>query len=138
MILCPTAKMNEAMKRIHIGHYPLGPEAVLVILRNDLGGEIYFNSEQGLPPTIVVGGGYDKWNRVAECLHHEAMELAMARIGCRFEPAPDYSQDHGSYLFCMTHAQFSEVSARVGSFIAMCLPDLAKQWDKHRKKLQEE
>lgn len=121
------------MKASRVGSYGLGPQSVDLYLREDDGGEFYVIPEAGKTPRIVVGADYDSWYRVVEVAHHEAMELAMTMIGARYQPAPDNGNDHGSYVFVMTHAQFSEASARTAQFLAASLPDLSRAWAKWRK-----
>jgi hypothetical protein len=120
------------MKRT-IGHYELGHQSVQLILRDGDGGEFYTVPGSGKTPLIAVGGDYDNWFRVVEVLHHEAMELALTMCGCRYNPAPDNGGDHTGYMFFMSHAQFSDASARTGQFMAASLPDMARAWGKWRK-----
>lgn len=121
------------MKQTVIGSYRLGPHAVQLVLREDDGGEFYLVPESGHAPRIKVGADHKDWGEMVSVLHHEAMELAMTMTGVRYQPAPDFANDHGAYLFVMTHAQFSEAGARTGRFLSDCLPDLARAWKKWRK-----
>lgn len=124
------------MKQVIVGSYQLGPQSVQLVLREGIGGEFYTVPKVGSTPRIKVGYGDpgDGWYRVVEVLHHEAMELAMTLAGVRFAPAPDFGNENGSYLFVMTHTQFSEVGARTGQFLAASLPDLGRAWGKWRKR----
>lgn len=115
-----------------IGSYELGHQSVQLVIRDGSGGEFYTVPEIGSTPRIKVGGDVT-WFRAVETLHHEAMELAMTMVGVRYAPAPDNGCDAGNYLFCMSHAQFSEASARTGQYMAACLPDLSRAWTKWRK-----
>jgi hypothetical protein len=121
------------MKQRIVGHYELGHQSVQLVLREGDGGEFYTVPERGKVPRIKVGADYTNWFRVVEVLHHEAMELALVMVGCRFQPAPDNGCDHTGYVFHMTHAQFSEASARTGQFMAAALPDLSRAWTKWGK-----
>lgn len=122
------------MKQTIVGSYYLGPESVQLVLREGTGGEFWSAPEKGACARIKVGADCSQWSRVVEVLLHEAMELAMMRIGARFEPAPDYAAGHDSYLFMMDHPKFTEAAARAGGMMADSLPDLAKAWNKWRKK----
>lgn len=122
------------MKQEIVGVYPCGPEYVQLVLREGDGGEFWTMPEKGHICRIKVGADYDQWWRIVDVLMHEAMELAMMRICCRYEPAPDHSRDCGSYSFVMTHAQFSNANARAAMFVAAALPDLAKAWKKWRRR----
>jgi hypothetical protein len=120
----------STLKQKIVGHYSLGPESVQLVIREGVGGEFYANPGDGQCARIKVGVDEKSWTDVVCTLLHEAMEMAMTRIQCRYAPAPDYGQDHAGYLFAMNHPQFSEASARTGVFIAKALPDLSRAYTK--------
>ncbi len=121
------------MKQVIIGHYSLGPQQVHLVLREGDGGEFYSQPADGEVPRIKVGADYKSWSSVVRVLHHEAMEFAMTQTRVRYSPSPDYSCGHDGYVFIMTHPQFSEVGARVGEFLADCLPDVSRAWSRWQK-----
>lgn len=115
------------MKQKIIGVYPCGGEDVQLVLREGGGGEFYVTPEKGHVARIKVGGDCD-WDDVISALLHEAFELQMHRIGCRYDPTGDYGKDHSSYLFVMTHPQYSNVCGRVAQFLTKAVPALHKAW----------
>ncbi len=123
------------MKQRLIGVFRLGHEQIEVFAREGIGGEFYTCPEDGKLPRIKVG--FDLcWKDVVSVLHHEAMEFAMMRLECRFNPGSDFARDHSSYLFVMTHPQFSEAAARTAWFLADSLPRMGqvfRVWCKNRK-----
>lgn len=121
------------MKQLIVGCYDFGVGQCELVLRAGIGGEFYVVPEPHRCPRIKVGADYDEWREVMSCLLHEIIELQMTLTGCRYNPAPDCARDHASYLFLMTHPQFSEVCARSAFFISEALPDLAKAWKKWKK-----
>ncbi len=126
--------MKNKRKEITIGNFDIGPESVLLIARDGNGGNLTTCQGDGLCGKITIGFDEKRWWQVMATLYHEAMEYAMIKVSARYTPSPDYAQDHGNYLFCMTHAQFAEASARVGMFTADCLPKLSSAYKKWHKK----
>lgn len=120
------------MKQVIVGTYDCGLDQIELILREGTGGEFFFKPEDGKVPRVKVGADVDGWNDVVSILLHEVFEMQMTKSHCRFEPAPDYGRDHSSYLFLMNHPIFSDVTARVAGFLALCLPDLSRAWNKWR------
>lgn len=121
------------MKQKIIGIFPLGHCDVELVIREGTGGEFYCAPEPGKIPRIKVGVDDRKWSFVVGVLLHETMELVMAQLKYRYDQADDYGRDHSSYLFIMTHPQYSDVCARVGLFVSECLPKLTKaykEWNK--------
>lgn len=122
------------MRQKIVGTYDLGGESVQLALREGDGGDWDSRTPEGRMPLLRVGDdGSDSWPGVVGVLLHEAEELVSARMGLRFRPNPDFAGDNGSYVFLMTHTQYSELTARVGLFMAVCLPDLARAWGQWRK-----
>ena len=129
------------MKQRIVGIYNIGFEQAQLVLREGDGGEFYLCPDVGRVPQIAIGADQELWQDVVDVLVHEVVEFAMLREGCRYSPAPDHAKDHGSYLFVMTHSQFSSVAAKSGGYLTAALPDLAKAWDgwnKERKKKERE
>lgn len=122
------------MKQVIVGTYDIGSERVELFLRQGDGGEFNAMPDRSGIAQIKIGADFPTWHDVVATLLHEALEFQMMQRGNRYSPAPDHAQDHSSYLFVMTHQQFSEVTARAGIFVAHCLPDLARAWNRWRKK----
>lgn len=121
------------MKQKIVGVYGIGLQEVQVVLREGTGGEFYFAPESGKCCRIKVGADGD-WKRCVSTVLHEAFEMEMTKSHCRFAPAPDFGCDHAGYLFQMDHPMFSDVVARLGGFLADCLPQLSRAYSAWHKK----
>ena len=119
------------MKRI--GIYHLGCEEAELFLRDGTGGDVELCPGNGRPTKITLGGDYENWREIVDSLIHEVMELVMIREGLRFSPDPNHCSDMSNFIFCMNHVQYTNTCARVGMFIAECLPDLATAWGRWKK-----
>lgn len=122
------------MRQKVIGVYEIGMDQVQLVIREGYGGEFWLKPGTGVIPRIKVGVDGTGWNEVVTTLLHEAMEMQMTKSHCRFSRDPDYGRDHGGYIFLMDHTQFSDVTARVASFMAEALPDLAIAFNRWKKK----
>ncbi len=106
---------------------------VQLVLREGSGGECYPLPGDIPHPRVKVGADQAQWSDVVVVTLHEAAELVASTLLYRYEQTNDDGNDRLSLLFVMTHPQFSEVCARVGMFLAQCLPDLGVAWKKWRK-----
>lgn len=115
------------MKPMTVGKYDLGGDIVVVRLCDGGGGdyEVPFN---GTPTVISIGGDQECFGRLAGVLLHEAKEFCDMRIGCLYIHTGYVAKENGSYTIMETHLQHSEACARVGWFMADCLPDLKRKW----------
>lgn len=121
------------MKQVIVGVFSCGAEDVQLVLREGSGGEFYCTPEKGAVARIKVGAD-SSWSDVISALLHEVFELQMTRLMCRYDPTTDYGRDHSSYLFVMTHPQFSNVCGRAAEFLTAVLPSVSKAYKKwHRK-----
>lgn len=118
------------MKQVIIGTFDFGCEYVQLVLREGQGGEFYTKPEKGHIPRIKIGADYSRWHGVVQTLLHEAMELAMLRQDCRYEPDHRIAQDTCAYVFMADHAKFSECCAVAGVLLADSLPTVAREWKK--------
>lgn len=109
-----------------IGRYHLGIRDVDVYGRKGTGGEFFSASESNGIAEIHIGLSDKPWPGIVNALLHEAMELTLSDMRCRWRPTPDYSNDHSNYFFVATHEQFSEALGRVAYFLSESLPELAK------------
>lgn len=124
-----------AMRQKIVGVYELGYEQVQLVIREGTGGEFWFLPETGKVPRMKIGADAE-WKAVVAALLHESFELAMCRKGVRWLPDPNLGNDHASYLFVLTHPQFSDACAMASEYLVASLPDLAKAWRKWKKKKQ--
>jgi hypothetical protein len=122
------------MKQKIVGSYRLGDRMVQVVLREGIGGD-EFPLPGDIPCSrIKVGADQVYFEDVAGVLLHEAAEMVASVMHYRYAPTNTAADDLLSVTFLMTHAQFSEVCARTGSFLADCLPDVRAAWEKWNKK----
>lgn len=122
------------MRQKIVGTYRLGGQMVQVVLRKGAGGKCYPMPGDIPYPRIEVGADQETWAEVVAVAMHEAAELVCSYLHYRYEPTNMDGNDLLSLVFIMTHPQFSELCARVGMFLAACLPDLAKAWKEWKKK----
>ena len=120
------------MKQKIIGVYYFGNEQIELVLREGTGGEFYATPEKGHIPRIKVGADKE-WQQVVSALVHEAFEFAALRNRGRYDPCGDFSNDHSSYLFVMTHPIFSDCCARVAELLTSAVPVLAHEWNAWKK-----
>jgi hypothetical protein len=114
-----------------------GVQTDVYTVSDECGGWFYFNPDpvKKSRPRIKVGLDVDEWYRCLATLMHEAMEAVTANLEYRFRPSCDLALDNGSYMFVMTHTQFSEVVACAADFMSVVVPKLAKVWErKHRRR----
>lgn len=116
------------MRQKIVGLYGLGSESVQLALRDGTGGDFNSAPAPGRVARINIGADPKEWQEVVSSLLHEAMELAMARMKCRYLPADDCGGDALGYLFILPHTDFSDACGRVADLVAGALPDLAKSW----------
>jgi hypothetical protein len=123
--------MSDARKKI--GRYELGIRKVDVYGRPGTGGDFSRATEENGIAEINVGMEEKEWADTISILLHESAELAIYDMRCRYNPDPDFSRDHGNYIFLLTHEQFSEIIARVAWFISRALPDVASDWNARKE-----
>lgn len=121
------------MKQVIIGTYYMGAEYVQIVLRDGDGAEFYITPEHGKVPRMKIGADRDNWHDIVAALLHEALELCMFRLKCRYSPSNDFTNDHSAYLFIMDHCQFTDMCCRAGEFLSECEKDLRKAWRKWKK-----
>ncbi len=122
-------------KQIIVGIYEAGWEQIELVLREGTGGEFYFIPEEGINkvPRIKIGADHDKWQMIFEVYLHEIDEYVMSKMGLRYRPSNNISNNHDDYVFQMTHTQFAEKNARVAEFICDSAYDLNKVWKVWKK-----
>ncbi len=116
------------MRQVIVGAFSMCSEYCELVLREGKGGEFYFMPEEGHVPRIKAGADYDAWDSVVEVILHETMELALARLKCRFEAADDFGNDLHGYLFIAQHKEFSDACVRTAEFLVAALPAAKKAW----------
>ena len=124
---------GDVVKQVIVGIYEMGWEHVQLVLREGRGGEFYIVPGDIDCPRIKVGADQDQWSDLLCALLHEAGELALARLKCRYSHTEEVAGDVHSYLFVMTHPQFSEMQGLTAEFVAHCWDDLGKAWNKWGK-----
>ena len=116
------------MKQKIVGVFSIGFEDCQLVLREGTGGEFYNCPGVGECPRIKIGADIKDWKDVVAVVMHEALELEMNRLRCRYDCSYDMAQDHARYLFVATHPQFSDAVARASYFIAECHNSLQASW----------
>jgi hypothetical protein len=120
--------------RVFVGQYDLGTRRInLFINRTDGNGCFTLRPKGGVSEIEVGIDQRNGWPAAMSVLLHEAFELSYVDVGARFNPSPDYAEDHAAYLFSMDHTKFGEATARVAWFLTDAIPDFASAWRKHRK-----
>lgn len=126
------------MKQKIVGTFSLGLEYCELVLREGDGGEFYLMPEEGHVPRIKVGADYDKWTSVVATILHEAMELALARLRCRFFEQDECGMDPLGYIFFAQHKDFSDACARVADFLAAAIPPAQRAWEAWKREAKVE
>lgn len=123
------------MKMQVIGNYRLGDENVQLVLRDGGGADFYEQPGDILHPRMKIGADKESIGWLMDSVYHEAMERSMSVIRVRFQRVDSYYVDSASWVFILTHEEFTEACHRAGMFLAACLPDLNAAWKKwHQKK----
>jgi len=117
------------MKQKIVGHFPVGVEYCELVLREGTGGEFYAMPEEGHIPRIKVGADQPEWDDVVVAILHEALELILSRLKCRYDTTDDQSHDMYDYLFIAQHKNFSDACVRLVDFIVPALPAAKKAWE---------
>lgn len=122
--------MQRARK---VGVYDLGSEPVELWIRSGRGGATSARPLEGKLARMDIGVDHDDFPDVLAVLVHEAVEYVMVRVGVEYVPFMDFSQESANRLIVETHCQHSEVCARAGIFMGVCVFDLHKAWKQWRK-----
>lgn len=125
--------MKKLWTQNKIGRYQLGTRNVDLFWRKEGGGSFAAAPLDNGAAKMTIGFE-GEWADVVTALLHESTEMAMYDCRCRWRPSPDFGNDHGGYLFTMTHEQFCEVTGRVAYFLKDCFSSVAKAYRKHKKK----
>ena len=109
-----------------VGKYRVGSRWVELFLVDGLDGRFATAPPSGI--TLIEIGSEGQWHETVSTLIHESTELALLDCQARFAPSPDYANSNDGYLFVCDHLTFGEATARVGIFVAACLPDMLKTY----------
>jgi hypothetical protein len=115
------------MNRKLIGTYILGWENIRLYIRKEPGCGYWMSPDDKGTGYIEVGY-QNNFGAFLGSLTHEVVKFSLRRMECSYWFANDASDDNGARLFVMDHRQMSEVTARVGKFIAECYDTLHKAW----------
>lgn len=126
--------MIVKMRQKIVGTYQLGDEMVQLVLR-DGGGADFYERPGDIPnPRMKIGADKESIGWLMDSVQHEAQERSMAVMRLRFRREDSYYVDSTSYVFVLTHEEFTEACHRAGMFLSACLPDMAKAWKAWKKK----
>ncbi len=120
------------MKSLAVGTFDLWGVTIHLKLREGQNAD-FLQTFDGKPMVMRIGADVECWQNVVGLLLHEVKEFTDMQIGCRYVVTADAAKDNSSYLFVETHTQHSEVCARIGWFLADCLPALETAWKKWKK-----
>jgi hypothetical protein len=128
---------KPSTQKVYVGNYSISNRTIdLFAILDSFDGSFALQENGVKTATIEVGFKNKNWRQVFEVVLHEATEFAMSDVGLRFQPAPDFAYENGSYTFHMDHTQFSNICAKVSEFLTLALPDLFKVFDDHKQKTQ--
>lgn len=122
------------MKSKTIGRYEFGRECVEIVAddNSDAGFFVIPDQEKNIPRIRI--GMHGEWYEVIARLLHEAYEMGMDRLMCRYGPVADMGNDHGKYVFLMTHQDLSHICGCVGDLLANCMPDVIAEYERRQPK----
>jgi len=126
------------MKQKIVGSFPVGVEYCELVFREGTGGEFYVMPEPGHIPRIKVGADQDEWDAIVVVILHEALELILSRLKCRYETSDDQARDMYDYLFIAQHKNFSDACVRLADFLVPALPATEKAWKAWKQESKEE
>lgn len=119
--------------RIRLGEFCIGNRPFLLFAIPALaGGSVeWFPQRNESIGEICIGLDREHWEDVLAVAVHETMETAIAEVGCRFKPTPDYAYASDGFVFHMDHNHFSEACARAANFLAGGVPKLLDAYQKY-------
>ena len=120
-----------------LGVFPIGAREVEVFGDTTSGNGSFDHNQPMI--RMIIGLDHCYWWHCLEVLCHEATELILSDMNCRFVPDVSYADTADEYTFHFNHPQFSEAMGRLGNFLASVSPDLATMYNdfhnpKKRKK----
>lgn len=116
--------MNDEM---YVGRYPLLYGLIDVYFEEGSGGRFHAKGPQDIP-TIFIGRDQD-WEQVVEVLIHEAMEMKLDSLQCRYIASFCSGYDQSSFTFIMDHSQFTDVCERVSTLLVGCYEQLKEKYN---------
>lgn len=113
---------------VYVGTYEIGYEYVRVYLYSGTAGNTDFLPDDKGVAIIKFGADRKVWRDFVGVILHEAMEIAMNRLGLSYYPASGMNNSTSNVMFYMNHEQFEECCRRAADFISSALPDIEKAW----------
>ena len=122
------------MRQEIVWTYRLGDEQVQLVLRKGGGADFYYQPGDIPYPRMKIGADQESFGGLLDSIFHEAQERSMSVMRVRFHRTDSYYVDSCSYLFVLTHEEFTEACHRAGMFLGECLEDVEEAWRRwHRK-----
>lgn len=120
-----------------IGCWQLGAVDVEVYATGEAGGS-YWSAplDRNGMPYLTVGLDHVRWGRCLEVLLHEAFECCLHLMDLSYIKQAQRTECSSNRWFMFNHAEFAEVCARLGPFIANAQVPLAEAYrafEKERK-----
>jgi hypothetical protein len=110
-----------------LGGYNLGRSDIIIYVDTNFDGGC-FNLN-----IFTIGIKRQEWWEVLEVLLHELTEFNYSMNHCRLTPDIEFTKSHDSYLFLLTHPQFSECTAQIANCLAQVIPDLTKVYNEYKR-----
>ena len=138
-------KRSDARKRygskgkpgpVSLGRYVMCDavfELVLDFTSMDSSGHFAWTDKAFL--TVTVGAKTDSWSDLVTNLLHELLEAAFVMRRCNFDPNGALLNSAADQcIFVARHYQFTDIVRHVGDVVSVCLPDVAKVWNRYHGK----
>jgi len=122
------------MRQKIVGVYDLGWEQVQLVLTEGENGRYLYIPEKDSLPRMEIGGDVSSAGELIGIVLHEATEMSLDRLRVRHIVIGSMGGGNSDIRFFYDHGIHQDACARVGEFLAACLPDLAKAWKKWLKK----
>lgn len=122
------------MKQKTIGIYSDGVDYYKLILTEGDNACAYHNDAENNTHRLSIGSDVEHDYELYGDLEHELGEIIRGKMGLHYKPSDQQVDFGGPSLFVYSHAEYSEICARVGRFMVKAWPDALKAWKEWRKK----
>ena len=95
-------------------------------------GSVKFFPKDSGSATVIIGVDCS-WGAALSILLHELYEAVLIDLNTRYHLDPSYTKEASDLMFLVSHNQLAEAHERVGSALAVVLPDFTKAYKKYSK-----
>lgn len=120
--------------RSRVGIFKLGHENVACFVDGSKNASGTLDPNDKTQASITIGIGWECFSDVEEEMLHEAMEVALMRMGHVFTGCLDIGVGTDQYHYMFNHPDFTEACARAAWWCFKARPLIKKAWIKHHKK----